>query len=260
MPKKINALATGSGHPHEPGQRLASEMERLSDYRYRGADILRFLLDAVFVRFGLTPRDTIPDDIHREVQQLTALYLDGVRDTPPFTDILGPAYMLVASHGQRDILAQFFTPISIASMMARMTIGEPPAAGQVLRSCDPACGSGVMMLCFAQAMHEIHGTSALKQLSITCVDIDQYCARMAAAQFLCNLYTHDLALAELLVLRGDSLLPDPSSTEVMVHATCADLPEAEYAPALHPARLEAVQSAAVAQGVGTQLQFFCEET
>jgi len=240
----------------DAGAQLAAEIERLAGYRYRGAELLRFLLDELFSRFGLKPWQDTPDEVRAMASSLADLYVKNVRTLPPFSDILGPCYMVVASHGQRDSLAQFFTPTPVSAMMARMTLGDAPAPGVVVRACDPACGSGVMMLSLASAMLEVHGPAALGQLSITCVDLDGYCARMAACQFIVNLHEHGLSLSELLVLRGDSLFLVPETTEVLVHATCKDLPGDQLAPALHPARLQAISKVAVQAGVGTQIDLF----
>jgi len=112
-----------------------------------------------------------------------------------------------------------------------------------------------MMLSLCRAMYEQSGENGLRQLSVTCVDLDGYCARMSGVQLLCNLYVHDLALGEVIVLRGNSLFPD-SGMEVIVHANAKTFPAEELAPALHPKRLDAIRQAAVSSGVGTQLPIF----
>jgi hypothetical protein len=254
MPKKKPRPTTSQ----VAGAQLAAEIERMAGYRYRGADLLRFLLDELFSRFGLEPWQNTPDDAREMARTLAGLYVENVGALPPFTDILGPAYMVVASHGQRDGLGQFFTAAPVAKMMALMTLGDSPAPGTVVRACDPACGSGVMMLSLASAMLETHGPDALGQLSVSCVDLDGYCARMAACQFLVNLHVHGLSLSELLVLRGDSLFLKPETTEVLVHATRKELPGDQWAPALHLARLQAISKAAVQAGVGDQFDLFSD--
>lgn len=237
-------------------EQLAAEIQCFGGFRYRGAEVLRFMLDELFVRFGLKPWQDIPVDARDKARTLADLYIEDVRLLPPFTDIMGPAYMIVASNGQRANLGQFFTPQPIAEMMAMMTLGDAPSPGQVVRACDPACGSGVMMLSLANTMLETHGHEALAQLSVSCIDLDGYCARMAACQFLVTMHVHGLSLAELLVLRGNSLFLKPETTEVLVHATHENLPNQQLAPALHPARFQAIQKAAVQADVGAQINLF----
>jgi len=57
-------------------------------------------------------------------------------------------------------------------------------------------------------------------------------------QFIANCAEHNLHVGELLVLRGNSLMPDMDGMEVVVHASA---PAVIVAPALHPARLAAIK-------------------
>ncbi len=120
-------------------------------------------------------------------------------------------------------------------------LGDKPAADDsLLRACDPASGSGVMMLSFCMSMLKNHGPDSLSRVSITCVDIDAYCANMCAVQFLINLHVHHLSLGELVEFHGNSLAPH-DDIKVVVHATHENIPTEEVAPAKHPARLDAIQ-------------------
>jgi hypothetical protein len=154
--------------------------------------------------------------------------------------------MAIASNGSRGILGLFFTPEPIAKLLAWSSLGgqdsAPPEPQKLIKVLEPACGSGVLLLAFAQCVIERDGTDALAAYSITAVDLDLTVARTAAAQLLTCLRVTGAALGELVVLHGNSL--DASEEmQVIVHATHCDLP-GRFLPALHPQRLEAVRSAA----------------
>jgi type I restriction-modification system DNA methylase subunit len=150
--------------------------------------------------------------------------------------------MDLASHGNRKYLGQFFTPWPIATLMSAMTMDDHPP-DKLIRICEPACGSGVMMLAFVNRALQQWGRDALQRLSVTCCDLDSYCARITAVQLVANCNLHNIQLAEILVLHGNSLLPW-EKMDTVIHATspsCQDV-----LPAQAPARLQALADAAQA--------------
>lgn len=250
--------------PHSPlspiPDRARAELLRLLEQgrggRYRGSDYFRFFLAAGLTRLGIHKMDKIPDDARDDINAITDLYFHLVRTLPAFEDILGPLYMELASHGQKDVLGQYFTDPNIATMMCLMLVDDAlPDDGRLIRSCDPASGSGAMMLMFCRTILERFGVDALVRVSVTCCDLDRYCSHMSALQHLANLAVRNWALGELIVMRGNSLLPE-TDMEVVVHATHARFPVNEVPPALHPRRLEALKEAAGAAGVGEQIGLF----
>lgn len=66
----------------------------------------------------------------------------------------------------------------------------PRPGGGLWRLCEPACGSGVLPLAFLHTLTERHGPGAARRWSLTAVDLDGDCARMAAAQLLANGLIH----------------------------------------------------------------------
>lgn len=103
-------------------------------------------------------------------------------------DILGDLYQGAITYGEAG---QFFSPPPIARMMAAMTIGDVPeeAKHEKKSVCDPACGSGRMLLAVAE-----------KQPHWLFVgqDVDLRCVRMCAINLaLRNLYGY--------VIHGNSL-------------------------------------------------------
>ena len=89
-------------------------------------------------------------------------------------DALGNIYEYLAHASKAKALGQFFTPEGVCDMMARMTTGET-GPGDEETSCDPACGSGRMLL----AIHALNPTRAIK----VGADVDPVCAKMCALNF-----------------------------------------------------------------------------
>ncbi|HRY14772.1 MAG TPA: hypothetical protein P5330_02725 [Candidatus Competibacteraceae bacterium] len=115
------------------------------------------------------------------------------------------------------------------------------------RVCEPASGSGALLLAWAETIAERHGLEALRYWSLTGVDLASECARMTAVQLLANAVIQPCAFGELLVYQGNALTG--ADLEVVVHAI-APTTSAEHAPpARHPARLAAIQSAARMAGL-----------
>ena len=89
-------------------------------------------------------------------------------------DILGDVFQGAITYGDNG---QFFTPDSICTLMAKMTMNEDDHGKRIL---DPCCGSGRMLLACAAVNrnNEFHGQ-----------DVDLRCVRMTAINLaLRNLY------------------------------------------------------------------------
>jgi hypothetical protein len=234
-----------SGLPSgSPFKRVADALD--CGYEHRQAEMLRWMLCAGFEVMGMKPFETIPEKAMPKVRNALKVYEETVLDCEPFTDILGPVYMDLASRWGRSALGQFFTPQSIAVMMAMMTIGDEAPRGRLVTACDPTCGSGVMMLSLAQVLLRQGEPDRLRRYSFTGVDLDPICARMMAMQFLANCAIHRLEVGELVVFWGDSLLPW-TKMDLLIHATSPSLQPEEVVPAAHPARIWAIQAAAQSQ-------------
>lgn len=228
----------------DPIKDLASSLT--DGYRHRPDEMLRFFLSKILGDWGLPEWIPVPDSARPLVEKAVAAYARAIRANEPFCDILGPLYMELASHGGRQALGQFFTPWPVAQMMALISVGTAPERddGSLITTIDPACGSGVMMLAAANAILHGQGPDALRRWSFSGVDLDPFCARIMAAQFIANCAEHQVHVGELAVFRGDSLRSDLDGLEVIVHASAPAVP---IAPALHPARMEAIKSAAKSQ-------------
>ena len=224
-------------------------------YRHAPHEMLSYFLSKIMTGlWGLPEWQTVPPEVSVKIDEAVSEYGNLVTALPPFSDILGPVYMEMRGKGSKQILGQFFTPWTVASMMSRMTAGERPAAqeGRLIRICDPACGSGVMMLAFLNTVLSDWGPEYMRRISVTGCDLDAYCARMMAVQVLANCTQHGLTLGEVVVLRGNSLAPWDNMDTILY----ASAPEIEIIPARAPARLQALANAAATHPDMVQLDLF----
>ena len=214
--------------------------------RYSVADRFRWFLEESLRRAGNpmtqdAPRP--PEPARQQTQDAVETYLACVQEQHPLEDILGPLYMEIGRGN--SALGQFFTPEPIARMMATMTLGEDPEhRGEMLRVCDPCCGSGVMMLAFGAAVLEQYGPKSLGWVSLTGVDLDPICARMFALQALTNAAIHGLTFGELFVAEGNSLFPEQHWHPLLFATRPGIEVEKDVPHPHHPARKAAIRQAA----------------
>ncbi|MCC2546414.1 N-6 DNA methylase [Hymenobacter sp. BT175] len=97
----------------------------------------------------------------------------------PYSDMLGEYF---TEHITRGHNGQFFTPDSICKLMTGLTSGSEPVVNKTVA--DPACGSGRMLLAFAE---QSPGNTFFA------ADVDQRCARMTVLNFFANGITGEVA-------------------------------------------------------------------
>lgn len=236
--------------------RLTQALLRHGHDGYTPDQYFRWLLDDCLAAIGRRIDDVPPEKVRDNICELATLYARIVEESAPFTDVLGDTYQELASNGHKKHLGQYFTPMPLAKMMALMTCGESiePEDGRLIRVCDPASGSGVMLLAFADVVAERAGNlEALKHYSFTGIDLDRVCALMAPLQLVANGLYHGAQYGELCFYQGNAL-GDPKDLAVVIHATRSDLPAETVTPAKHPARIEALRE--VAKAKAEQLSLF----
>jgi len=123
-----------------------------------------------------------------ELGRLFDIYVKAVEDMP-FSDILGELFMRLDINSVRA--GQFFTPFPIAEFMSKVTFDSDTFMGQVQEKgcvtvCDPACGSGVMLLAFAKVVHEALGREGTGKLDLFGMDVDVRCVNMCRIQLRLN--------------------------------------------------------------------------
>lgn len=123
-----------------------------------------------------------------ELGRLFNLYVSAVEEMP-FADILGELFMRLDVNSVRA--GQFFTPFPIAEFMAKIqfdkeTFMEAAKEKGCVTVCDPACGSGVMLLAFAKVVHDALGREGTSKLELYGMDTDIRCVNMCRIQLRMN--------------------------------------------------------------------------
>lgn len=101
-------------------------------------------------------------------------------------DVLGAVYAEL-EQGSKD-RGQCFTPYPVAQLMAGVTIGSHERAEEIIkrngfvRTMEPACGAGAMVIALAETMRE-EGINYQQHLHVTAVDIDPRAVHMTYIQF-----------------------------------------------------------------------------
>lgn len=107
----------------------------------------------------------------------------------PFTDILGSLYMEIEANCK--YAGQYFTPMAVCRCMADMQVGTGEHFRQTAQEngfvsvCDPAVGSGAMLLAFANSVNNID-PMLLTKLRLYGIDLDPVCCNMCKIQLRAN--------------------------------------------------------------------------
>ena len=181
---------------------LFKKITSLHQKGFNAMEVFSWMIDDCLAGFGRPLPAMPPKELHSHLFELGQLYAQEVIDRPPFTDILGLVYMEIVSHWQKKGSGQYFTPFEVAKLMSQM-VNEPLPDKEVIRICEPTCGSGVMLL--AILSNHIKQPDVLKRLSLTMIDLDLVCSRMAPLQILANQLIYQFPLGELLAQQGNSL-------------------------------------------------------
>lgn len=115
-----------------------------------------------------------------------------------YRDILGELYHNLKLNNKNN--GEFFTPMHVSDFMAeiQLTDCEETLKKQgYLSVCEPTCGSGVMVIAFANALMR-RGYDVSKCMIAICTDIDSVCVRMCYIQL-------SLIGVPAVVIHGNSL-------------------------------------------------------
>lgn len=96
-----------------------------------------------------------------------------------YRDFLGEIYMEIEAGNKQA--GQYFTPYSVSKLISRVTFATPPEQNKVITLCEPACGSGGMVVATADTLNEIHFNYTDKLL-VVANDVDRNCVYMAYLQ------------------------------------------------------------------------------
>lgn len=130
-----------------------------------------------------------------EFSKLLAFLVFGLEQAPQ--DFLGQIFMSLNLGSQAN--GQYFTPDSVSKFMAEINFTEIESLqnNQLITLSEPCCGSGALIIAFAQTLRE-HNINYQQNLFVEAIDISEMCFKMTYIQ---------LSLLEIpaKVIQGDSL-------------------------------------------------------
>ena len=144
---------------------VRKELEAIIGMGYRSHRVFE---DWVGLMFHAFQRDDPREADH--FATATAYLMDDMRATNE--EALGPLYEEYAAN---HYTGQYFTPSSVARLMARITHTAPPETGR-FKVLDPACGAGACLIAAAKEQTFEQNGRAI----FVGQDIDLNCARMTA--------------------------------------------------------------------------------
>lgn len=114
-----------------------------------------------------------------EFSKLLAFLVLGLEQAPQ--DFLGQVFMSLNLGSQAN--GQYFTPYSVCKFMAEINFTEIETIqnNQLITLSEPCCGSGGIIIAFAEALKE-QGYNYQHQLFVEAIDIDETCFKMAYIQ------------------------------------------------------------------------------
>lgn len=122
---------------------------------------------------------------HEELDTIVKLFATTVMalEDNPAQDFLGKLYMDFNFGGRSG---QFFTPWSVAELMAELEIGgdfrQRLETENYLSVNDPACGAGCMLIAFANVCRRNYGVNYQQSIFFVAQDIDPVVAKMCYIQ------------------------------------------------------------------------------
>ena len=96
-------------------------------------------------------------------------------------DFLGQVYMFLNLGSQAN--GQYFTPYSVSKFMAEINFTkiESFKSNQLITLSEPCCGSGALIIAFAQTLRE-HNINYQQNLFVEAIDISEMCFKMTYIQ------------------------------------------------------------------------------
>lgn len=119
--------------------------------------------------------DTVEQKLFPELLATTVKALQENTDQ----DFLGSLYMQLEI--SNDKLGQFFTPYSISQMMGEIEATTAKKISKPIRICEPACGSGGLLIAFANALAR-QNVNYQENVFFTATDLDKTAALMCYIQ------------------------------------------------------------------------------
>lgn len=130
-----------------------------------------------------------------EFSKLLAFLVLGLEQAPQ--DFLGQVYMFLNLGSQAN--GQYFTPYSVSKFMAEINFTEIESLqkNQLITLSEPCCGSGALIIAFAQTLRE-HNINYQQNLFVEAIDISEMSFKMTYIQL-------SLLGIPAKIVQGDSL-------------------------------------------------------
>lgn len=138
---------------------------------------------------------TYTNEQAEEFSKLLAFLVLGLEQAPQ--DFLGQVFMSLNLGSQAN--GQYFTPYSVSKFMAEINFAEIESfqSNQLITLSEPCCGSGALIIAFAQTLKE-HNINYQQKLFVEAIDISEMCFKMTYIQL-------SLLGIPAKVVQGDSL-------------------------------------------------------
>jgi hypothetical protein len=116
-------------------------------------------------------------------------------------DYLGQVYMRVGFFSKSKYFGQYFTPFNVSRLIAQMQVTDVRASievakreGRKITVCDPAVGSGSLLLAMKEHIAQEVGLCGLDYFEFYGQDIDRVCVKMAKIQMIFTNYRYMTSL------------------------------------------------------------------
>ncbi|MGF6348161.1 N-6 DNA methylase [Variovorax sp. W2I14] len=154
----------------------------------------------------------VQPELFNELGRAVVMWFSAIKDSAPFTDVLGSSYDEHLGHE----LGQFLTPPDLAALLAQLIFTDDNLeskfkAGEAITvGDDMGCGAGSLLLAWLKASSERFGPAALERVFVVARDMDPSMVQLTAVQIFHSAVFHNVALGGLQVQWGNALL-EPSS-------------------------------------------------
>lgn len=204
---------------------LSEIIKSLNHLGYSAVQWFSWMLDDCMAGFGVKLQTPWEQGQHDKLFELGGLYSKAVSENP-YRDILGEIYQELSSSYGKKSFGQYFTPDTVAMMMAQIETSDTPLDGErIVRVFEPAIGSGVMLLAFVRCVLAKR-PDKLRTMSFSGIDLDSTCVKMATLQLLANNMLHAGNIGEIAVYQGNTL-GDPKDLNLYFHASTPKFIDAE---------------------------------
>lgn len=129
------------------------------------------------------------------------IYLDVVRESPPFTDVLSLLYEEILLNGKGgEALGKFYSPPNLSYKCSKFTFDMQDIldTDKPLTFGEFCCGSGSLILGSLRRVYEVN-PAKLENITVVMNDIDALAVKAAYLQVIASCFVHNLKLDELVV-------------------------------------------------------------